>query len=182
MCSLLMTKLKEYKEDIQFWYNHNIEFPIKSFFKGISNLWKWKSVIWKDRDFDYVYLLIILKFKIDNMIDLYDYRDRYIGQEKHREKLKRCSILLHRLINNEYQENIMKPHDKKWGKIKFDWEKCDNENYKLLVDRDNVLTEQDEEKERKEFMKLMKHVNYLENQDIDYLFHLMKKHLRSWWI
>jgi hypothetical protein len=177
------TKLKEFKKDIRFWFSHKIEFPIKSFFTGISNLWKWKSVIWHDRDFDYVFLLIILKFKIDKMIELYNYRDIYVDQEKDKQELKLCSKFLDRLIKNDYQKNAMIYHDREWGEISFIWKKCeDSENYKLETDRKNIISEKDKEKEREKFMKLMKHSNYMENQDIEYLFDIMKKKLRSWWI
>lgn len=177
------TKLEEFKEEFKFWFSHKIEFPIKSFFTGISNLWKWKSVIWKDRDFDYIFLLTILKFKIDKMIELYDHRDRYVGQERDKQKLKLCSNLLDRLIKNDYQENTMIHHDRKWGEINFSWEQCeDSEYYKLITNRKNIINEKDKEKEREEFLRLIKHSNYMENQDIEYLFDTMKKHLRSWWI
>lgn len=177
------TKLEEFKEDIKFWFSHKIEFPIKSFFTGLSNLWKWKSVIWHDRDFDYVYLLVILKFKIEKMIELYNYRDRYVGQEKDKQKLKLCSNLLDRLIKNDYQENTMIYHDKKWGEINFVWVKCeDSDNYRLITNRKNTTDKNKREREREEFLKLMRHSVYMESQDIEYLFNTMKKHLRSWWI
>jgi hypothetical protein len=34
---------------------------------GISNLWKWRKVIWNDRDWDWVYLSKIIIFKLEKM-------------------------------------------------------------------------------------------------------------------
>ena len=33
----------------------------------LRNVWKWRHILWEDRDFDYSYLYDVLQFKLDNM-------------------------------------------------------------------------------------------------------------------
>lgn len=51
-------------------------YKLKSGFKdikaGFSNLWKWKKVIWKNRDWDFYYLYEMLEFKLIMMADTFE--------------------------------------------------------------------------------------------------------------
>ena len=47
----------------------HVPYKIKS---GFKNLFRWAPIIWRDRDFDYSYLLGIMKFKLQNMISCFD--------------------------------------------------------------------------------------------------------------
>lgn len=38
---------------------------IKKIKYGLYNLWIWRKVIWRDRNFDYAYLYDIMEFKLD---------------------------------------------------------------------------------------------------------------------
>ena len=44
-----------------------IKYKIRDIRVGIRSLRRWFPIIWADRDFDYSFLLIIMKFKIQNM-------------------------------------------------------------------------------------------------------------------
>ena len=41
--------------------------PIRRLINNIRMSWRWAKFGWNDRDFDYVYLYNVMKFKIDNM-------------------------------------------------------------------------------------------------------------------
>ena len=58
--------MKDFIENIIFMYK-NILNIFKNIKYGIKNLIKWFPIIYKDRDFDYFYLLNILYFKLSNM-------------------------------------------------------------------------------------------------------------------
>lgn len=55
-----------------------MKYAIKSFIYGIQNLWKWKSVAWNDRWFDHSFLITVIKFKLQDMINNWD-NAHYIG-------------------------------------------------------------------------------------------------------
>jgi len=158
---------------------------IRNFFgsikDGIENLIIWFPVIWKDRDWDQFYLYIILRKKLINMEK---YQRKYgisTVSEKTADEIKVCVNLLNRLINDDYMETVFRKHDEKWGEINIEFEPYTDNLSKALMTRENVLTEKNKEDEVKEFKRLCKHEDMLRKQDVEYLFHLMNRHIQGWW-
>ena len=94
-------KWKDIKEDIEIWCNNSFIFDIFYNIKhGIKNLWKYKSVIWNDRWYDYQYIFSLLEFKLKDTIKNWD-NAHYVGSEFTK---KRMQVLLNRI--EEYQTNL----------------------------------------------------------------------------
>ena len=82
---------------------------------GIQNLIKWFPVIWKDRSWDYIYLLDILSFKLSLMKYAAENYWNTMGAENNAKDMGIAIALIDR-ISNEYQENIaIEKHERKWG-------------------------------------------------------------------
>jgi hypothetical protein len=51
------SKLKEWFndlwDDMMYWKTHYITSPLRGFTKGVSNLWRWRKIVWEDRWWDY---------------------------------------------------------------------------------------------------------------------------------
>lgn len=75
-------------------YIHNAWNYMKN---GIVNLFKWRKVIWKDRDWDYHFILDVLKFKIKNTRD-YILKCNRIGDED-QDRIKRYTTIAIKLID-----------------------------------------------------------------------------------
>lgn len=148
--------------------------------EGIKNLWKWLPIVWKDRNWDQYYLYELLHFKLQNMERLHRNYSYSLYADRTADQLKVCKLLLDRLIKDEYYENTFRNHDKKWGRPKIRYEPVGDRYKKLVMYRKNV-TEENEEQERKEFLRLCEHEHMLRKQDIEYLFKLMTKHIGRWW-
>lgn len=163
--------------------------PVFSFFRniktGLVNLWKWKSVVWNDRDFDYYNLYVILQFKLKQMHKRFEKDDVYVNQGKDAKRIKICCLLLDRLTNEFfYHENACKNHDKKWGKLNVDFVPCeDRPNFsRMKTTRENIKTVKDEKQENKEFLRCIEHEEYLKKQDLGLLCKMLNKYSRTWWI
>ena len=148
---------------------------MRNFIRGIKNLWKWFPIVWKDRDFDYHYLLILMKFKLKDIERFFSSdKTMSVGIEKCAKNVKICRILLDRILKDDY--SCWDVHDKKWGRGKLSFE-----NNTLEIIRSNVKTEKDKEVERKEFMRCYEQDVMLKDQDYEYLFKLLYKHIENWW-
>lgn len=149
---------------------------VRSFFRSIKNIIRWFPVIWKDRDWDHMFLYKILRLKLSNMENYHRKYGHFIGSEKTADKMKICINLLDRLIKDEYNDMVFKKHDEKWGHAEMS-------NYlsRLMITRSNINSEKDEEKERKEFLRLCKKECSMRIQDVEYLFKIMSKHIQTWW-
>lgn len=152
--------------------------------EGVKNLIKWSPVIWNDRDFDYIFIFRILKFKLEQMEKRFRECDYTMDSQKNAREIKQCIKILNRIINQDYCNIAFMFHDKKWGNLFMelhDSEIEDDESHPLVLHREKVRNLNDQEEEKKEFRRCMDQENYLENQDIEYLFKIINKHIRKWW-
>jgi len=160
-------------EDITDWYY--------DFKQGVENLWIWFPVIWKDRWWDSYYIYALLHKKIELMEKNFRERGHHVGNVKDADRMKTCRILIKRIMDDDY--SAMDAHDKKWGKPDFIWNDIEDQpGYCTLdISHKNVKTPEDEIQEKKDFKHAIDLEEYQKNQDINYLFHLMKKYSRTWW-
>jgi hypothetical protein len=95
------SSLKLTWEDIKFWYNNLYIFDLWYNLKnGIKNFWKYKGVIWKDRWYDYSFIIELLKFKLKDNIKNWD-KAHYVGSNFTK---KRMIVLLNRI--EEFEVNL----------------------------------------------------------------------------
>lgn len=95
------SNLKLTWEDIKFWYNNLYIFDLWYNLKnGIKNFWKYKGVIWKDRWYDYSFIIELLKFKLKDNIKNWD-KAHYVGSDFTK---KRMIVLLKRI--EEFDSNL----------------------------------------------------------------------------
>jgi len=149
--------------------------------KGIANLWIWFPVIWQDRWWDSYYIYALLHKKLSLMEKNFLKYGHHVGAEKDAHKMKVCRLLLERIIKDDYSP--MTVHEIKWGEAELNWDQLEDgsEYYSLNIIHPKVITVEDKERERKDFKRAMDQEEYLKKQDIEYLFKMMKKHIRSWW-
>lgn len=149
---------------------------------GIENLIVWFKTIWTDRDWDYIFLFYILKLKLSRMEKLIREHGKHLDSDLDARRIKRCVIILDRLIKDEYQEKALERHDKKWGNRDYRFEKIPGTNCsKLEIDIENATTDELKEQERQEFLKYTKFAWHVKQKDIEILFNTMKKHIFEWW-
>lgn len=156
------------------WFRYDLPY-------GIENLIKWFPTIWKDRNWDYYFIYVILRYKL-KLTEKTIRNGHHVDCEKDADKIKKCIFLLNRLIKDDYLEMTMKVHDKKWGKGTSKFEKIkDSEFYSWHIDYENVKTEKDKIQQRKDFKRAIERENILKKQDKKMLFKLLEKHIETWW-
>ena len=57
----------------------------------------------------------------------------------------------------------------------------DKEYETLSIEYKKCKTQKEKEQADNEFRKCGEHSDYMETQDLTYLFSILKKHIRSWW-
>lgn len=156
---------------------------IRDICTSIYYVFKWLPVIWKDRQWDYVFLLIILRHKLKMMRDFFNKDAMYVGAEKDAKDMDLCIKLVNRLINDDYLINVFKHHEKKWGELQMKsvpYEE-DPRLHKLEFSVPNVKTESDDKKERIQRNFLHNLEEKQKKQDLELLTKLLNKHLFKWW-
>ena len=144
----------------------NILTEIKS---GFKNLFTWFPIIWKDRNWDYIFILRIILFKLQLI-------EKCLKRKQELKKLHVCILLLQRLTKDEYETKLFDLHEKKWGKTKFTIQPTT-----LNVTYEQAITEKDKKRELKDRQKILRHTSYLQDQDLKYFCELFRKHIFTWW-
>jgi len=73
-------------------------------FRGFKSIWNWIDVIWKDRQWDYSFFLLILIRKLE-LMKKHIYSDdccAYVGMEIDYENICKALDLAKRLYNDDY--------------------------------------------------------------------------------
>jgi len=73
-------------------------------FEGIKNIIKWAPIIWIDRDWDWYYLALIMKYKISNMAKYERKYGHHLNSKKDARNMEICVEYLKRLINDDVDE------------------------------------------------------------------------------
>lgn len=154
---------------IKSWFRYDIPY-------GLKNLRVWFKLIWSDRNWDYHYIYVILRHKLDLMEKSIRRNGNHTEADSDADQIKECVDILDRLVNDVYFDLAYKDYEEKWGEIKFKVE----EN-RLQLDNPNVKTPEDHEEERHDFKNAMMKENILKEKDINRLFDLMKNNIQNWW-
>jgi len=76
---------------------------MRNIINGISNLIYWFKIIWKDRDWDYSFLLTILKHKLESMEDFFLSEDvTSVGAEKEAFTIRKTKLVVDRMLYRDY--------------------------------------------------------------------------------
>jgi hypothetical protein len=104
-----MKNIKKRFEDLIWevrYYKSKLFLPFRLFAIGIKNLIAYSKVIYNDRDFDDLYLMILIKFKIDRMIES---TSKYSDMERKDFdiiRMKRVSNLLGAIVDMKYEDEF----------------------------------------------------------------------------
>jgi hypothetical protein len=161
--------------------------PIDIFFEFLERVWKWLPVLWRDRNWDHAFILEVLEHKIKLTRECIGKYDRHTTAKRDCQNMRIAEILIRRIREDNYGDSFMEEHDAKWGKLEFrrdapkDNVLFDNKFSKSGLVRANISSQEAWEKEGKEHKRIIDHCLYQKNQDYDYLFKHLKKHLEKWW-
>lgn len=81
---------------------------MRNFIQGVKNLWRWRGIIWRDRDYDYTFLLLIMRFKIEKMSEFFD-SDQTITESASAkaQRMRTTAELLTRMIDEHYENEAI---------------------------------------------------------------------------
>ena len=90
---------------------------MRQIIRGIRNLIAFAPLIWRDRDFDYSYLLEMLVFKLHRMEAAFGpARSVTLDADERAKELKLCHDALARALEDDYRAEELAAHQQKWGR------------------------------------------------------------------
>jgi hypothetical protein len=72
---------------------------------GISNLWSYRKIVWRDRPWDYCYVLEMMSFQLKRLSRSIEHgHEEMDGRMKHVEDINRAIELMQNMIDDNYSE------------------------------------------------------------------------------
>lgn len=107
--------LDDIKWEILYFTRFYITGPIRSFMYGINNLIIWRKIIFRDRWWDYSYMLDIQLFKLKKLEEHWGKDTHYVGDFEDKDTLKKLIKDLEWMIeeSNEFDEGYEKEYKKR---------------------------------------------------------------------
>ena len=138
-------------ENLLFW--HTMTWSIRNFFYSIRNLMYWLRIIWKDRDWDWTFIYVILEHKLKSVADHEERFGHHITSARDAKDIRLVAALCRRMHSQEYWKE---PPIGPWF-----FHSC-----KKKLERNKAPYYYDE---------------YMRNQDSAMLHNLLHKKVRGWW-
>lgn len=135
----------------------------------------YKVVPW---DYSSIYSLLFHWFKRMEKAQRED--DLHLHSNKRADEIHLCVLLLERLKDDRY--SAFDEHERYWGESVHWFTPLENRYSQYHSTRKNIKTEEDKQLEKKQFRACVKHEEYLKQQDLDYLFKVINKKHRGWWV
>lgn len=149
---------------------------------GLANTIRWLPVIWRDRDFDYGFMLDLWATKFQHMADFFNSEYAMtVDAKEHAVELQECADLCHKALADTYEDAALATHDEKWGKLEVSGEPTTERTRRLIFHRAGILNAYDEKRERKEFIAICRQAHKDKQADINRLCKTISKRLLYWW-
>lgn len=173
--------MREIISEINWFFKFKIKYPWYDFRRGIKNLFTHFKIVWQSGDFDYGYVLRMLKFKLERLEETL--QDGYEVDEDRLPKIediKRCIELLDNKLKDNYAERCGYIHgDSKHEFVPIEKDENGEQLYELVVTRFTQTSE--------EVREIFKKAQELEQKEWEELWDTIKKgnkspvDARGWW-
>jgi len=156
-------------------------------FRRIRRIVAWIPILWKDEDWDPVYLFKVLRFKISRMCQEIEKNKRHLGYEKNVRDMKIAETLLARMRSSDFYWDLsqqLENEEKKGhcdcpGEIwRFESEAFDSKTGEPTLHRMIDLSCDYCQKARSRWHKRKQ---AKEKADLDYLFVHLRRKIHRWW-
>lgn len=87
-------------------YINEIQIAIRNFFKSIANLFLWAPVIWRDRNYDFTYIYVILRRKLELHASSMINNSNHISADNEVKWIHTCIRLIDKINNDEYLDEL----------------------------------------------------------------------------
>lgn len=186
-----------------FYKIRNFYYEIKGIPRRLKRLLEYIPVIWKNEDWDSIYIYDLLKYKLSRTKKaLANGILPSVNLENYLNDISECERLIDNITNDNYEEKYLQEHEAKWGKAINISEKFPTltwiekiklwyqvhiqkipENYRVVeyLIKYEKETPENSSLIKSEFIEAINKAQADEEADKEKLFKILKEHLDEWW-
>ena len=156
-------------------YRWHCMFDAIRYFPGfVGRCFGYMPIIWRDRDWDYHGILVMLQYKIKRTCHCIGKYGHHENPEEDIKNMERAILLIDRIVECNYLSEEFDAHCKKWNKS-GEWLKTVE-----TEDGRHIMAPRSPE-EYAEFKAMCDRMQAAEEADWGELWGILNKELRNWW-
>lgn len=164
------------------WKFEPIYWGIRNFPSNLVKLLQWIPIIWRDRDWDYIFLLKIMRFKMKRMHEHFEKYGQLVVTSQMVHQLQFCEKKIDEILEDNFIKAEMDAHTEKWGELNTDWYDTETPGLSRLdLYRPGAREKGLEDQEREESQELYHLEETRREKAVELLFAVMRRNLRRWW-
>lgn len=136
---------------------------------GVKNCYLWIKTIWVDKQWDDYFFLKIIRLKLTLMEKYFRYRGMSTESVNDADKMKRCIVLLDRILNDNYSEDAFAEYNRKYN--------INNDDFDL-ASITKPITDPTQQADYKSAIQIE---TEMKENDFNELFKIIRENIQSWW-
>lgn len=155
----------------------DIWYTIKKLPKFIVKVFQYAKVLWRDCDYDYASILILLKYKIQRTREHIIKHDIIADAPIIAKQMRYAEFLIQRILDDDYLLDLQQQHDEKWGVTISHFD----ESNRFHIVKEKSTTPELQKQERSEQMVIYDAQENVRQKDLDRLFRHLRRYIQRWW-
>jgi len=147
---------------------------------SLRNLMYWFPIIWKDRDWDFYYIYMILRAKLIKTRQYMVLHSVTVTDERIK-PITKCIDIINKLLEDDVIKEKFEEFFTKYGDIKLSFEKTDSGLYRVNIGYDKLTSDKEIKEADEEFKTLIKAEEEEKVRLINKLFSIMADNIQRWW-
>jgi hypothetical protein len=162
---------KEYSKGFTVWIDtvKYVETLVDNVMTGVKNFYIWAKTIWFDKQWDDYFFLKIMKLKLTLMEKHFRYHGMSTESIKDADNIKRCIVLLDRILADDYSELAFTEYNKKY--------KINNDDFDLA----SITKPITDPTQQSDFKNAIQIETDMKENDFNELFKIIRENIQSWW-
>jgi hypothetical protein len=154
------------------WYS-----PLHNFFWWVVKSCQYAIVLWDDFDWDWKYILRLLKYKLERTKIRIVENNIIEGTDEIAREIDEVIELIRKIDKNEFAEEMYDAFEKKWGHYDFS---CKT-SHGMLAQRANVKNEQDAQACSDDFKAYSDQYEKERTECWNKIFEKLRDNMQNWW-
>lgn len=136
---------------------------------GVENCYHWIKIIWIDKQWDDYFFLKIMRLKLTLMEKYFRYHGMSTESVNDADKMKRCIVLLDRILNDNYSEDAFIEYNRKY--------KINTDDFDLA----SITKPITDPTQQADFKSAIQIETDMKENDFNELFKIIRENIQSWW-
>jgi hypothetical protein len=144
----------------------------------LSRLYSLAPILWKDRDWDYQYLLVLLDWKLARMQKCLKEDEIVLGSKLRAEEIAEARKRLDLMLKDEWDLEVTEKMEQRFGKYRTYTERSDSDMIRVVGIYDSKPSPT---VQKKHFLKVIDEVSTKEYNNRAEFFAILCDKMQGWW-